>query len=80
VHLPKGALGGRGLGGLGGALGIRMNLAQREVAKGEEQPADELIADPLDDWERRRAVRALEVAVHDELQLGPVGAVDMILG
>jgi hypothetical protein len=34
----------------------------------------------VDDWEGRGAIRALEIAVHDELELGPVGPVDVILG
>ena len=80
VHLPEGALSPRRLGRLGGTLGVGMNLAQRKVAEGEEQATGELIADAMNDRISRGAVRALEVAVHDELELGPVGPVDVVLG
>ena len=80
VHLPERALRRRGLGRLGCSLGIRMDVAQREVPEGEQQPPRELVADPADDRVGRRAVRALEVAVHDQLELGAVGAVDVVLG
>jgi len=80
VHLPESPLSSGGFGRLGGALGVGMNLAQRKVTEGEQQPAGELVADPVDDRKRRGAVRALEVAVHDQLELGAVGAVDVVLG
>ena len=37
VHLPERALGGRGLGGLGGVAGVRVDGLEREVAEGEAQ-------------------------------------------
>jgi hypothetical protein len=57
-----------------------MDIPQREMSEGEEEPAGQLVADPVDDRERRRAVRTLEIAVHDQLQLGAVGTVDVVLG
>ena len=31
MHLPEGALVGRGLGGLGGELGVRVDVVERQV-------------------------------------------------
>ena len=70
VHRPEGALGRGRLRGLGRALGERVDVAQREVAEGEQQTARELVPDALHDRVGGGAVRALEVAVHDQLQLG----------
>jgi hypothetical protein len=57
-----------------------VGLAERKVAKGEQQPTRHLVADAADDRVRRSAVRALEVPEHDQLELGALGAVDVILG
>ncbi len=80
VHRPERALGGGRLGCLGGALGVGMDVAQGEVAEREQQPPGELVADPLHDREGGGAVGALEVPVHDQLQLGSVRAVAVVLG
>jgi hypothetical protein len=80
VHLPKRALGGGRLRRLRGALGIRVDLPQREVTEGEQQPFAQLVAYAPDDGVRGRAVRALEIPVHDQLELGAIGPVDMVLG
>jgi hypothetical protein len=79
VHRPEGALRSRGLGGLGRLLRFGMDLAEREVAEGEEQAAGEALAHPADDRKGRGAVGALEVAEHDELELGRLRAVAMVL-
>ena len=50
------------------------------MAEGEQQPPRHPVADPAHDRIRRRAVRALEVPVHDQLELGPLGTVDVVLG
>ena len=80
MHLPEAALRGRGLGGLGGALRIGVDLVQRQVPEDEAQPAVEPLAHARDDRLRGRAVRALEVAVHDQLErrVGRTG--DVVVG
>jgi hypothetical protein len=50
------------------------------MTEGEQQSARHPVADAADDWVGRRAVRALEVPEHDELELGALGAVDVVLG
>jgi hypothetical protein len=79
VHRPEGALGGGGLGRLGGALGVRMELRDRQVAERVAQAVAEPVAHPPDDRLRGGAVRALEVAVHDELERRLGEAVDVVL-
>ena len=73
VHLPEGALGGRGLGGLGRVAGVRVDGLEREVAEGEAQVVAQAVAHAREDRLRGRAVGALEVAVHDELVRAPTG-------
>ena len=65
VHLPERALGGGGLGGLGGELGVRVHVAQRQVPPDVADVAE--VAQQLaDDRLGLAAVRALEVAVLDD--------------
>ena len=78
MHRPERALGGGGLARLRGQLGVRVDLGQREVAEGEAQPAPEPVAHAPQDRLRRAAERALEVAVHDELQRRVGRAVDVV--
>src|SRR4051794_10992776 len=55
-----------------------MDLGQRQVAEDEAQPPVEALAHPPHDRLRGRAVRALEIAVHDEFQRRAGGAGDVI--
>ena len=77
---PRKRPGRRRLGGLGGALRVGVDLGQRQMAEREAQPAVEPLAHARDDRLRGRAVRALEVAVHDQLQRSVRRAEDVIGG
>ena len=57
-----------------------MALAQREVPEAEPQPPVEPLADAREDRLRRRAERALEVPVHDELERRAGGSLDVVAG
>jgi hypothetical protein len=57
-----------------------MDVAKREMAECEQQPAGQLIPDAAHDRVCGRAVGALEVPEHDQLELGPVGSVHVVLG
>ena len=57
-----------------------MDLAEGHVAEGEAQAPVEALADAADDRLGRDAVRALKVAVHDELQRRVLGAQDVVVG
>jgi hypothetical protein len=72
VHLPEPALRAGRLGRFGGAGGVRMDLAQREVPVRELQPWTEGLLHRLDDRIGRPAVGALEVAILHERR-GRVG-------
>ena len=80
VHRPERAQGGGRLAGGGGALGVRVELGQREVPEGEAQPSLQPLAHPAQDGLGGGAERALEVAVHHELQRGAGRAVDVVVG
>ena len=65
MHLPEGALIGRGLGGLGGELGVGVDVVQRQVPPDVAdvgEVAEQLAHDRL----RLPAVGTLEVAVLDD--------------
>ena len=77
MHLPERALLGRRLGRLGGELGVRVDVGQRQV------PPD--VADVAEVGEQLAhdglglaAVRALEVAVLDERHRRVGGAADVV--
>ena len=65
VHLPERALVGGGLGGLGGELGVRVDVVERQVPPDVADVA-EVAKELADDRLRLPAVGALEVAVLDE--------------
>ena len=79
MHLPERALVGGGLRGLGGELGVRVDVVEREVAPhvpdvavaGEHFPQDGL---------GLAAVGALEVAVLHDGDRCPGGAADAVAG
>ena len=77
VHLPERVLLGRGLDGLGGQLGARVDVVQRQVAPHVAQlgVAGEQLAD---DRLGLAAVGALEVAVLDEGHRGLARAADVV--
>ena len=65
VHLPERALRGGRLGGLGGELGVRVDVGERQVAPDVADVAE--VGEQLaDDRLGPAAVGALEVAVLDE--------------
>ena len=77
VHLPEPALCGCGLCRLGGDLGIRMHVVQRQMAPDVADVAE--VGEQLaDDRLGLAAERALEVAVLDERDRGLRGAADVI--
>jgi hypothetical protein len=57
-----------------------VDLGQREVPVREDEPVAEVAAYLLDDGYRGTAVRAFEVAVLDEGELGPQHAADVVEG
>ena len=65
VHLPEGALLGRGLGGFGGQLGVHVDVVQRQVPPDVAHVA-ELAEELADDRFGHPAVRTFEVAVLDD--------------
>ena len=65
MHLPERALVGGGLGGLGGELGVRVDVVERQVPPDVADVA-EVAQELADDRLGLAAVRALEVAVLDE--------------
>ena len=70
VHLPERALGGRRLGGLGGELGVRVDVGERQVAPDVADVAE--VGEQLaDDRLGPAAVGALEVAVLDHASPAP---------
>lgn len=66
MHLPEATLGRRALGGLGGALGVRVNLRQREVPKHQPKLVAQLGKKVIKHRMCGPAVRAFKVAVLDE--------------
>src|SRR5882724_4595378 len=62
-HLPETALTGGCFGGLGGALGVRMDLGEGKMAEHEPERVAELIRNRLQLRIGRRAVGTLEVSV-----------------
>jgi hypothetical protein len=84
VHRPELALERRRLGGGRGGQRMGMQLGQREVPEGEHDPPVEPAHHLVDDRGRRPAVRAFEVAVLDQAQLGaelssPIGGWSVIV-
>jgi hypothetical protein len=63
MHLPEAVLQCGGLGGRGRDEGVRMDLGQQKMAKGESHPITQLPFHSLDLPVRRARVRALVVAV-----------------
>ena len=78
MHLPEPALRRRGLGGLGGELGVLVHVDQREVAEHEPQVVAERAHQLADDRLGLAAVGALEVAVLDERDRGVERAADVV--
>ena len=50
------------------------------MPEGEQQPPGKLIPEPAHDRVGGRGVGALEVPEHDQLELGSIGSVDVVLG
>ena len=67
VHFPEPALRRSGLGGLGGEFGIRVQLHVRQVPKNVAEPRAESLSNSPDAAIGGPAVRALVVAILDEL-------------
>ena len=78
VHLPERPLCRGRLRRLGGAARVRVRAVEREVAEHEAQAVPEALLDPGEDALGGRAVRALEVPVHDELEVGARRAADVV--
>ena len=78
VHLPERALRAGGLGGLGGELGVRVHVVERQVAQDVAQVVARVDEQLADDLLGLAAVRALEVAVLDERDRRVGGAADVV--
>ncbi len=68
MQLPEGTLRARSFRGLGGMLGVRMNLRQREMAKYKAELASQLLLHLLHDRECLPAIGTLEIAVFHQRQ------------
>jgi hypothetical protein len=66
VHFPELALSSRGLCHFGGVPRVWMDLAEREVAKGNAELFPQRFDQSSNDWLCSAAVRALEVAILHE--------------
>ena len=79
VHLPEGALVGGGLGGLGGELGVRVDVVERQVAP---DVADVAVVGEqfAEGGLGLAAVGAFEVAVLDDGHRGAGRAADVVAG
>jgi hypothetical protein len=66
VHLPEAILSGGLLGGLGGELGVRVDLAKREMAEDEAEPVAEVALDRLHGAVCGARVGTLVVPVHEQ--------------
>src|SRR6202158_6646089 len=78
VHFPELALSRRGLGDLRGVLPVRMDLRQREMTEGHAQLAPDGFHQSGDDWLRRAAIGAFEIAVLHERNRGRPRPPDVI--
>ena len=78
VHLPEGALRGRGLGRLGRHLRVRVHVVEREVAPDVAELVAERVEQLADDDLGLPAVRALVVAVLDERDRRVLRAADVV--
>ena len=78
VHLPEAALRRGRLRGLGGQLGVRVHVGERQVAEHEAHVLAEVVEQLAHDRLGLPAVRALEVAVLDERDRRVVGAADVV--
>ena len=68
------------LDGVRRAFGVRMHVGEREVAEREAQPVAELLVDAPHHRLGGHAERALEVAVHDELERRVGGPLHVVAG
>ena len=80
VHLPEPALRGSRLRRLGRLTRVRVDRLEREVPEHEPQPVAQARAHAFEDRLGRGAVRALEVAVHHELEIGAGRPAHVIAG
>ena len=80
VHRPEFSLCASGFRGFGGQFGMRMHLAQREVAKNEAQLRAKVRNHDLQRVKGLQARWALKITVFDEGDRGGGRAVDMVNG